>query len=200
MEKKKVNKLAVFITFILTTAACAGFIWFKLQEVEKNKTNDDKKKSSETSKKDTKEDKKETTPTEDTIKYDNYTELVVSEDTNGKFILKINNGVFEGYYGSKTLKVTGIEGKAKSFVQGISCDPNMQTLVITEDNRLFISNYYAGTYGGENNQIVNFDSMEFKLSINTELSKFPKREATSFFKLSSMGVYVLLIKFCPFCA
>ena len=168
MEKKKTNKLIVFLVFILTTAACAGFIWFKLQEVEKNKTNDDKKKSSETSKKDTKEDKKETTPTEDTIKYDNYTELVVSEDTNGKFILKINNGVFEGYYGSKTLKVTGIEGKAKSFVQGISCDPNMQTLVITEDNRLFISNYYAGTYGGENNQIVNFDSMEFK-ELKTDL-------------------------------
>jgi len=168
MEKKKTNNLIVFLVFILTAAACAGFIWFKLQEVEKNKTNDDKKKSSETSKKDTKEDKKETTPTEDTIKYDNYTELVVSEDTNGKFILKINNGVFEGYYGNTKLKVSGIEGKAKSFVQGVSCDPNMQTLVITEDNKLFISNYYAGTYVGENNQTVNFDSMEFK-ELKTDL-------------------------------
>lgn len=170
MEKKKTNKLIVFLVFILTSAACAGFIWFKLEEVEKNKTNDDKKKSSETSKKDeTKKDNNITNnETVEEIKYENYTELVVSEDTNGKFILKINNGVFEGYYGSKTLKVTGIEGKAKSFVQGSSCDPNMQTLVITEDNKLFISNYYAGTYGGENNQTVNFDSMEFK-ELKTDL-------------------------------
>ena len=178
MEKKKTNKLIVFLVFILTAAACAGFIWFKLQEVEKNKSNDDKKKSSETSKKDTKEDKKETTPTEDTVKYTNYTELVVSEDTNGKFILKINNGVFEGYYGNKTLKVTGIEGKAKSFVQGIWCDGHGQILVITEDNKLFIAYYYPGTEEVDG-KTVTFESLEFKeLKTNLEVVDITNHQET----------------------
>lgn len=157
MEKKKANKVVVFIVFLLTAAACAGFIWFKLQEVENNKTNDDKKKSSETSKKDTKEDKKETTPTEDTIKYENYTSANIQHGTNNNGMenvkLQIIDGNLKVTVNEKEIKVNGFTSKVKSFTYGNDCGGSGDILAITEDNKIYLFSY---SYGDEDfkDQIV----------------------------------------------
>ena len=124
MEKKKTNKVVVFLVFILTSAACAGFIWFKLQEVEKNKTNDDKKKSSEKisdkTKDETKKDNNTTNnETVEKIKYENYTSASIQHGTNNNGMeyvkLQIIDGTLKVTVNENEIKVNGFTSKVKSF-------------------------------------------------------------------------------------
>lgn len=153
MEKKKTNKVVVFLVFILTTAACAGFIWFKLQEVEKNKTNDDKKKSSEKisdkTKDETKKDNNTTNnETVEEIKYENYTSANIQHGTNNNGMeyvkLQIIDGNLKVTVNEKEIKVNGFTSKVKSFTYGNDCGGSGDILAITEDNKIYLFSYSFG--------------------------------------------------------
>ena len=153
MEKKKVNKVVVFLVFLLTAAACAGFIWFKLQEVEKNKTNDDKKKSSEKisdkTKDETKKDNNTTNnETVEEIKYENYTSANIKHGTNNNGMeyvkLQIIDGTLKVTVNENEIKVNGFTSKVKSFTYGNDCGGSGDILAITEDNKIYLFSYSYG--------------------------------------------------------
>lgn len=120
-----------------------------------------------------------TTSIDNNPQYINYTYMdkIFTSDNGVYMELKVEDGKLLATIDGSTLKINNIEGKVKSFIVDHLCDGKYKTMVLTEDNNIFIESHNANQMSFSNadgtRYIKRFDknsALDFeKLNLNKEI-------------------------------